>query len=80
MSNIRNYLTRPAPRAVVESLDQIGSHISNWRKLSRLKLEDFAQRAGITRQKVARIDDGDPGVRFEHVLRVCRAVRESSTR
>lgn len=67
-------MTRPAPKAVVESLDQIGTHLANWRKLYGLKLEDVAQRAGITRQTVARIEAGDPGVRFEHVLRVCRAV------
>lgn len=68
------FLTRPAPSAVVESLNQIGSHLANWRKLYGLKLEDVAQRAGITRQTVARIEAGDPGVRFEHVLRVCRVV------
>jgi transcriptional regulator with XRE-family HTH domain len=74
VSNIRKVMTRPAPRAVVESLDQIGTHLANWRKLYGLKLEDVAGRAGITRQTVARIESGDPGVRFEHVLRVCRAV------
>lgn len=72
--NIRNQMTRPRPKAVVDSLDQIGTHLANWRKLYGLKLEDVAQRAGITRQTVARIEAGDPGVRFEHVLRVCRAV------
>lgn len=67
-------MTRPAPKAVVEALDQIGAHLANWRKLYGLKLDDVAQRAGITRQTVARIESGDPGVRFEHVLRVCRVV------
>lgn len=67
-------MTRPASSDVVATLDLIGGHLANWRKLYGLKLEDVAQRAGITRQTVARIEAGDPGVRFEHVLRVCRSV------
>lgn len=67
-------MTRPAPKPVMDSLEHVGNYLANWRKLLGLKLEDVAQRAGITRQTVARIESGDPGVRFEHVLRVCRAV------
>lgn len=54
--------------------EQIGASIATWRKLQRLTAVQLADRAGISRSTLSRLEGGDSGVGLESVLRVLRAL------
>jgi len=55
-------------------LDELAEHISAWRKLRGLTQAQVGERAGVTRQTVARLEAGDGGVSIETLLRILRAI------
>ncbi len=59
-----------SPVAVRRVLRDIGGHVQAWRKLRGLTQSQLADRAGIDRKSVMRVERGDSGVSFEIVLRV----------
>lgn len=63
----------PTPRAVVRAQRQLGQHLRHWRKLQRLTAEQVADRAGVSRPVVTRLEHG-AGATLESVLRVARAL------
>src|ERR1700678_2206288 len=63
----------PTPVAVANGLRRIGADIATWRRLRRLTEEQVADRAGVSRHTVLRIERGD-GATLENILRVARAV------
>lgn len=67
-------MARPTPPKVASAARSIGEQLSSWRKLQSLTVVQVAERAGIDRKTVSKIEQGDPGVRFEAVLRVARAL------
>jgi transcriptional regulator with XRE-family HTH domain len=62
-----------APVAVSHSLRQIGADLATWRRLRRLTAAQVADRAGVSRHTVMRIEGG-AGAGLESVLRVARAL------
>lgn len=50
--------TLPIP--VIKALSKLGQDISDARKRRRIKMELMAQRAGISRGTLAKIEKGDP--------------------
>lgn len=50
------------------------SHVQSWRKLRGITQSQLAERAGVDRKTVQRIEAGDTGVRFENVLRILHAL------
>jgi transcriptional regulator with XRE-family HTH domain len=60
----------PSPLPVRRALRDIGSHVQAWRKLRGLTQNQLADRAGIDRKTLMRVERGDGGVSFEIVLRV----------
>lgn len=48
--------------------------MSTWRKLQNLTQAQLADRAGLARQTVARLEQGDGGVSNENLFRVLRAL------
>lgn len=62
------------PRAVVRAGAEVGESVATWRKLQRLTAAQLADRAGVSRSTLSRLERGDLGVSLETVLRVLRAL------
>lgn len=52
----------------------MGTHIAAWRKLQNLTAEQLAERAGITRPTLSKLEAGDLGVTLSTYLNVLRAL------
>lgn len=61
------------PVAVVRALETLGADVTTWRKLRHLTIEQVADRAGISRSTVLRLEAGQ-GASTENLLRVARAL------
>jgi transcriptional regulator with XRE-family HTH domain len=61
------------PVAVAGAQRRIGEHLATWRKLRQLTAAQVADRAGISRYTVMRLESGE-GVSMENLLRVARAL------
>lgn len=51
-----------------------GERLRGWRLVLGLTAEQVAERSGISRVTLRKIETGDAGVAFENVLRVSRAL------
>jgi transcriptional regulator with XRE-family HTH domain len=60
--------TTPLP--VQRSLRDLGGHVLAWRKLRGLTQNQVADRAGVDRKSVMRVERGDGAVSLEVTLRV----------
>lgn len=67
-------MVRSTSHKVLEANREIGEHLRTWRKLLHLTLEQVADRAGIARSTLQRIEKGDGGVNFQAVLSTARAL------
>ncbi len=63
----------PKPRRIRRALVQIGEDLRTWRRLQRLTVEQVADRAGVARSTVLRLEAG-AGANLETTLRVARAL------
>jgi transcriptional regulator with XRE-family HTH domain len=61
------------PIAVTRGQRRIGEDLATWRRLRRLTASQVADRAGVSRHTVMRLENGE-GVSMENVLRVARAL------
>ena len=61
------------PVAVANGQRRIGEELATWRRLRRLTAAQVADRAGISRHTVMRLENGE-GASLENVLRVARAL------
>jgi transcriptional regulator with XRE-family HTH domain len=66
--------SRPTPPPVRRALRQVAESLGTWRKLRGLTQAQLADRAGVSRHTVARLERGDGGVSLENVLRILRAL------
>ncbi len=64
----------PTPIAVARAARTIGADVAAWRKLRGLTSAQVADRAGISRETVSRLEAGSGSVSLENVLRVARAL------
>jgi transcriptional regulator with XRE-family HTH domain len=55
-------------------LVSFGGHVRGWRMVLGLTAQQVAERAGITRDTLRKIEVGDPGVGFGNVAQVLRAL------
>lgn len=65
---------RPTPLPVSRTLREVADHLTTWRKLRTLTQLQVAERAGVSRDTVARFERGDGGISFESLLRILRAL------
>lgn len=65
-----NASSRPPDFKAEHALGQTGKHISTWRRLHSLTQEQVAQRAGVSRGAVVRLENGHPGVSLDVFVRV----------
>lgn len=61
------------PVAVSRSMRKLGEDLNTWRKLRRLTVDEVADRAGVGRTTVLRLEAGG-GSTLENLLRVARAL------
>ena len=61
------------PIAVANGQRRIGEQLATWRRLRRLTAVQVAERAGLSRHTVMRLENGE-GASLESVLRVARAL------
>ncbi len=54
--------TQTLPPVVEEHLRQLGQHIHIARKLRNITMEDMAQRVGVSRETLRRLENGHHGV------------------
>jgi len=62
------------PLAVARALRSMGEHFSTWRKLQGLTEAQLADRAGVSRGTIRRLEGASGGVSLENVLRIARAL------
>ena len=67
-------MSRPIPFRTQQAAEQIGQNLAAWRKLLGLTVQQVAERAGTTRQTVARLERGEGTVRTDIFLNVARAL------
>jgi transcriptional regulator with XRE-family HTH domain len=65
---------RIAPLPVRRAERQIAQHIVAWRKLRGLTQTQLADRSGVARGTIQRIEAAEKGVSVENLLRVLRAL------
>lgn len=61
------------PVAVASAVRRIGEELGTWRRLRRLTAAQVADRAGVSRHTVMRLENGEGGS-MDSVLRVARAL------
>lgn len=67
-------MRRPSPIKVTRTAETIGEHLVVWRKLLGLTADQVAQRAGISRPTLRKIETGDATASMESFLNVLRAL------
>jgi transcriptional regulator with XRE-family HTH domain len=55
-------------------VSEFGQHVRGWRMVLGLTAQQVAERAGITRDTLRKVETGDAGVSFRSVAQVLRAL------
>jgi transcriptional regulator with XRE-family HTH domain len=63
-----------APPAVRGAVHRVAEDVAAWRKLRGLTQAQLADRAGVSRDTLSRLEGGDGGVSIENLLRVLRGL------
>jgi len=71
--------TRPTPAKVVRAAHDIGTHLRTWRKLQGLTMDDVAQRVGVNRNTIGRLERGETTVGLDVLLGALRALGQLDT-
>lgn len=58
----------------VRAARQLGENVATWRKLQNLTAEQLAERAGVSRPTISKLEHGDLGVGIGVLLEVLRAL------
>ncbi|MGD9793016.1 MAG: helix-turn-helix domain-containing protein [Acidimicrobiia bacterium] len=63
-----------ASSRTVQAARQVGLNIATWRKLQNLTGQQLAERAGVSRPTISKLEHGDLGVGLGVLLEVLRAL------
>ena len=72
--NMDHNIPKNIPPAVRRALSEVGGHVATWRKLRGMTQAQLADRAGISRGTLVRLEHGDGGVSTENMLCVLRGL------
>lgn len=64
-------MKRPIPVRTKLCAQRIGESLSTWRRMLDIPSQELADRAGVSRETISRLENGDPSVSFSTVLNVC---------
>jgi len=67
-------MVRRSPPPIRRALHDISDAIRGWRRLRGLTQTQLADRSGVSRDTITRLEGGDGGVSVETLLRVLRAL------
>lgn len=70
----RSISAKPLPPAIRRANRQLAADLKTWRKLRGLTQTQLADRAGISRAALSRLEHGEEGVSLESFMRVLRAL------
>ena len=65
---------RKLPANARRAAQDLGEHVRTWRKLHQLTAQQVAERAGISRPTLRKLETGDPSVGLDVFLMVARAL------
>jgi len=65
---------RPTPTRTRRAAEQLGEHLTAWRKLQGLTAEQVAERADISRLTLRRLESGEVSVGLDVLLNVARVL------
>jgi transcriptional regulator with XRE-family HTH domain len=66
--------TRPNPIRTRRAATELGEHVRAWRKLQGLTIQQLADRAGVNRTTITRLEQGSGPVRLDVFLNVASAL------
>ena len=66
--------TRPIPARTRQAAVELGEHLRTWRKLHGLTAQQVAERAGVNRNTISRLERGETTVGLDVLLNVARAL------
>jgi transcriptional regulator with XRE-family HTH domain len=69
-----NQVRKSTPPAIRRGLRVWAEDLATWRQLTGLTQNQLADRSGISRRTLIRLEQGDGGVSLENLLRVLRAL------
>lgn len=69
-----NRSSKRVPPAVRRAIRLVGEDVSTWRKLRGLTQAQLADRAGVSRDTLTRLEGGDGGVSVENMIKVLRGL------
>jgi transcriptional regulator with XRE-family HTH domain len=72
--SVTGMATRPTPRRTTTAARTIGGQLQTWRKLLGLTAQVVAERAGISRSTLTRLEAGDAHVGLDTFLNVSAAL------
>jgi transcriptional regulator with XRE-family HTH domain len=67
-------MVRPVPARTRLAAQRIGAHVAAWRKLQGLTAEQVADRAGLSRGTLRRLENGETSVGLDVLLNVARVL------
>jgi transcriptional regulator with XRE-family HTH domain len=67
-------MKRPTSARILHAGERLGAHVTAWRKLLGLTAEQVAERAGISRSTLRRLEKGETAVTLETFLNVARVL------
>jgi len=74
LGNKKKRAAGPVPPAVRRALREVAEDVAVWRRLKGLTQVQLADRAGVSRDTLGRLEGADGGVSTENLLRILRAL------
>jgi len=67
-------MAKPVPFKTRQGAERLGEHLRTWRKLQNLTAAQVAERAGVNRDTLGRLERGETTVGLSVFLNVARAL------
>ena len=67
-------MKRPIPIKSRIAAKTIADNLVTWRKLQAITSQELADRAGVSRDTISKLEHGDPTVSFATVINVCNVL------
>jgi transcriptional regulator with XRE-family HTH domain len=72
-------MAKSVPFKTRQAVATLGEHLRTWRKLQNLTAAQVAERAGVNRDTLGRLERGETTVRLDVFLNVARALGQLDT-